>query len=106
MTLLPQQIAPIRLASAAAGAARDRIAYFVANGLDPMQARREAVATISRAVGHEASVIGSADMLVLLGAALILALAIAFGVKRVPYLEPAGASFAVNLASRPPRDSR
>jgi len=36
------------------------------------------VATIGRAVGHEASIIGSADMPILLGAALILALAIVF----------------------------
>jgi hypothetical protein len=63
------------------------------------------VATIGRTVG-QASVIGSADMLVLLGLALILAPAIALGIKRAPYLEPADASFAVNLAPHSPRDSR
>jgi hypothetical protein len=96
---LPQQLAPIRLASAAVGTAGGRIAYFIANALDPAQARREAVATIGRAIGHEASVIGSADMLVLLGAALILALAVALDLKRVPHVEAAGASFAGMLAS-------
>lgn len=104
MTPLPHQFAPLRLASAATGAAQGRIAYFVANSLDPAQARREAVATIGRAVGHEASVIGSADMLVLLGAVLILALAIALGLKRVAYPDAAGAGFALTLASRPPQD--
>ncbi len=106
MTPLPQHFGLIRLASAAVGAARGRIAYFVANGLDPAQARREAVATIGRAVGHEASVIGSADMLILVGAVLILALAVMLGLKRVPYLEPAGASFAAVAAARPPQASR
>jgi len=108
MTTLPQQFAPIRLASAVADAAGGRIAYFVARGLDPAQARREAVATIGRAVGHEASIIGSADMLILLGAALILALAIALGLKRVPYFyrEPTAESLAVILPSRQPQRSR
>src|SRR5260370_40126390 len=106
MTPLPQHFGLIRLASAAVGAARGRIAYFVANGLDPAQARREAVATIGRAVGHEASVIGSADMLILVGAVLILAFAFMLGLKRVPYLEPAGANFAAVGAARPPQASR
>ena len=100
MTPLPQYFASNWLASATA-VARGRIAYFAARGLDPAQARREAVATISRAVGHEASVIGSADMLILLGALLILALAIALGLKRPAYFAAAGASFAATAASLP-----
>jgi hypothetical protein len=106
MTSLPQYLASIRLASAAVGGARGRIAYLVAKGLDPAQARREAVALIGRAVGHEASVIGSADMLVLLGAMLILALAITLGLKRVPYPEPADANFAAIAASHQPQTGR
>jgi len=101
MTPSPHQPAPLRLASAATGTVQGRIAYFVANGLDPAQARREAVATIGRAVGHEASVIGSADMIVLLGAILILALAVVLGFKRAAYPDAAGASFAFTPALRP-----
>jgi hypothetical protein len=103
MTPLPQYFAS--LASAAVGA-RGRIVYFAARGLDPAQARREAVATISRAVGHEASVVGSTDMLILLGALLILALAVVLGLKRPAYFEAAGASFAATTASIPPQASR
>jgi hypothetical protein len=101
MTPSPHQPAPLRLASAATGTVQGRIAYFVANGLDPAQARREAVATIGRAVGHEASVIGSADMIVLLGAILILALAVVLGFRRAAYPDAAGASFAFTPALRP-----
>ncbi|HKW54423.1 MAG TPA: hypothetical protein VJO12_12075 [Stellaceae bacterium] len=99
MTIAPPQFASLRLASAAISAVRGRVAYLIANGIDPAQARREAVATIGRAVGHEASVISSADMLVLLGLVLVLALAIALGLKRDPYSEAVRPGFAL-LASR------
>ena len=97
MTISSPQFASTRLASAATSAARGRIAYL-ASGLDPAQARREAVASIGRAIGYGASVIGSADMLVLLGLVLVLALAIALGLKRDAYGEAAHPGFAL-LAS-------
>jgi len=105
MTISAQYSAPTRLASAVAEATRGRIAYFVANGLDPAQARGEAIATIGRAVRHEA-IIGSADLLVLLGMVLVLALAIALGLKHAPYREAAGLGFATVSASRLPHGSR
>jgi hypothetical protein len=94
MTIASPQFASIRLASAATSAARGRMAYL-ASGLDPAQARREAVASIGRAVGHEASVISSADVLVLLGLVLVLALAVALGLKRDLYSEAAHPGFAL-----------
>ena len=97
MTIASPQFASIRLASAATRAVRGRLAYLT-SGLDPAQARREAVASIGRAVGYEASVVSSADMLVLLGLVLILALAIALGLKRDAYGEAAHPGFAL-LAS-------
>ena len=100
MTLSTQHIAPVRLASVVAQAYRGRMAYLVASGVDPAQGRREAVASISRAVAYEASVISSTDLLVLLGLALVLALAIALGVKRDPYSDAARPGFAL-VASRP-----
>jgi hypothetical protein len=105
MTISAQHSAPARLASAVAGASRGRIAYFVASGLDPAQARGEAIATIGRAVRHEA-LIGSADMFVLLGIALVLVLAIALGLRHAPYRETAGAGFAAIVASHLPHDRR
>ena len=104
MTIASPQFASIRLASAASSAVRGRVAYL-ASGLDPAQARREAMASIGRAVGYEASVISSTDMLVLLGLVLILALAIALGLKRDPYSETARPGVAL-LASRPPHALR
>lgn len=101
MTIASPQSAPIRLASAATEAARGRMAYVLANGLDPAQARREAVASIGRAVSYEASIIGSADMLILLGLALVLALALALGLRRGIYGEVARPAFTV-LASISP----
>lgn len=83
MTISTQYLAPVRLAATVAGTLRGRIAYFVASGLDPAQARREAIVSIGRAVRHDA-VIASADMLVLLGTALVLALAIVLGLKHAP----------------------
>ena len=94
MTIASPQFASARLASAATSAARGRIAYL-ASGLDPAQARREAVASIGRAIGYGASVISSADMLVLLGLMLVLALAIALGLKRDAYGEAAHPGFAL-----------
>jgi hypothetical protein len=105
MAIASPQFASIRLASAATSAVRGRLAYLIANGIDPAQARREAVATIGRAVSHEASVIGSADMLVLLGLMLVLALTIALGPKRAPYSEAARPGFTL-LAFRPPHALR
>lgn len=98
MTIASRQFAPIRRASAATEAARGRMAYVLANGLDPAQARREAVASIGRAVSYEASIIGSADLLILLGLALVVALALALGLKRDLYGEVARPGLAV-LAS-------
>jgi hypothetical protein len=95
------QFAPLRLASAATEAARGRVAYAVVSGLDPAQARREAVASIGRAVSYEASIISSADLLVLLGLALVLALALALGLKRDVYGEVARPGFTA-LASISP----
>ncbi|HEU5275963.1 MAG TPA: hypothetical protein VFU97_20060 [Xanthobacteraceae bacterium] len=102
MTIASPQFASSRLASAAALAARGRAAYAIANGLDPAQARREAVASIGRAVSYEASIISSTDMLVLLGLALVLALALALGVRRDSDAE-VGLSGFIFLASPSPR---
>ena len=104
MTISSPQFAPFRLALATARAARGRLAYAIA-GLDPAQARREAMSGIGRAVGYEASVIFSADMLVLLGLALVLVLAVALGLKRDPYSEAAGPGFAL-IAYRAPHALR
>jgi len=49
---------------------------------------------MGHAISYEASLIGSADMLVLLGLALVLALALALGLKRAPYGEVARSGFA------------
>jgi hypothetical protein len=103
MTIASPQFAPFRLASSATQAARNRVAHAIASGLDPTQARREAMTGISRAVSYEASLIGSIDMLVLLGLALVLALALALGLKRDPYSEAAHPGFAL-LAAPPSRD--
>jgi hypothetical protein len=105
MTTTSARFAPIRLASALSRAARGRVAYLFASGIDPAQARREAVTSIGRAVGYEASVISSVDMLVLLGLALVLTLVIAFGLERDAYSETARPAFAF-LASRPPYELR
>ena len=105
MTTTSAQVAPIRLASALSRAARGRVAYLVASGIDPAQARREAVTSIGRAVVYEASVISSLDMLVLLGLALVLALAVTLGLKRDAYSGAARPASAF-LAPRLPYDLR
>ena len=100
MTIAAPQLTPFRLASSAAQAARSRVAYAIARGLDPAQARREAMARMGHAISYEASLVGSADMLVLLGLALVLALALALGLKREPYGETARAAYtALNSIS-------
>jgi len=43
MTIAVPEFAPVGLVSAATQAARGRLAYAVASGLDPAQARREAM---------------------------------------------------------------
>ena len=101
MTIAYPQFASIQLASAAIRAARARMAC-ITNGLDPAQARREAVASIGRAVSYQASVISSTEMLVLLGLALVLALAFALGLKRDFHGEMALSGFPF-LTSPAPR---
>lgn len=91
------QLMPARLAAATNGIVRGRAAYFFAGAIDPAQARREAMATLSQAVGHEASVFGSVDLFVLLATMLIMALAIIAG--RLPYQDTGSRAF-VTLAAR------
>ena len=102
MTIASAPFAPIRLAAAAIEAGGGRLAYAIANGVDAAQARREAVASIGRAVSYEASVMGLADLLVLLGLALVLALALALGLERDPYGAAARPAFAVRAPLSPP----
>ena len=101
MTMPSAQFAALRLASSATQAARGRVAYAIAGGIDPAQSRHEAMTGIGRAVTYEASLIGSIDMLVL----VVLALAIALGLKHDPYSEAARPGFAL-LAHRSPYDFR
>jgi len=51
---------------------------------DPAQARREALATIARALRDEASVVNGSDAFVLIGIALILVLIVAHGLAHTP----------------------
>jgi hypothetical protein len=101
MTIWPTQLAPLRLASSAIQAGRSRVAYAMASGLDPAQARREAMTGIGRAISYEASLLGSVELLILLGLALVLALALALGLKRDPYGEVARPGFAVLTSISP-----
>ena len=103
MTITSRQFAPFRLASSATQAARSQMAYAVASGLDPAQARREAMARIGHAISYDASLIGSADMLVLLGLALVLALALVLGLRRDLYGEVASPAYTA-FASLSPHD--
>jgi hypothetical protein len=105
MTIVSPQFAALRLASSATQAARGRVAYAIAGGIDPAQSRREAMTSIGHAVSYEASLIGSVDMLTLLGLALVLALALGLGLKRDPFGEIARSGFTF-LASPALRDRR